>query len=141
MGFPSFNTKNSFNSKTVYNSASIYNHFYLKKSAMFSFWRFLGFFHWAWDQVTGDKIVTMDVEPHLRQGLSVARLPTAVRQGRKWEDKRFYIQEKSHLSQSDKQVREQCSLFCQTAILSHLLCRYFQWPTGLCPAKPYSQIN
>lgn len=62
------------------------------------------FLRWAWDQVPGDKILTMGVKPHLRQGLCVASLPTAIQQGRKGEDKGFYIQEKSHLSQSDKQV-------------------------------------
>lgn len=44
----------------------------------------------------------MDVKAHVRQGVSAASIPTAIQRGRKGKDKGSYIQEKSHLSGSDK---------------------------------------
>lgn len=137
MGFPYFNTKTIAKLFTIQLVSATTSSF--KKSAIFSFQRFLGFFHWAWDRAPGDKTLTMDVEPHLSQWLSQG-FPQQYGRAERGKIKGF-ISRRNHIYLKVTSKRENNALyFIEQQSFLFSLAEYFQRPTGLCAGNRISRL-
>lgn len=137
MGFPYFNIKPSFNSQIADNSAGICIHAELQKSNVFItkvLVVFGVFFHWAWDEIPGDIILSVDVQPHLRQGWS---LPTALQQGIKIKDS---VSRRNHIYLEETSKSENNVLY-SASTLSHLLCQILSVDNWAVSWKTILEIN